>query len=568
MNIENLLLTVQKPARYIGGEWNSVRKEWDLDRTKILLAFPDVYEVGMSYLGMRILYGLVNERDDCLCERVFSPWPDFEGVLRSNKIDLFSLESRSPIKDFDIIGFSLAYELSYTNVLNILDLGGIPKRSRERDDAFPIIIAGGPSCYNPEPIAEFIDAFIVGDGEEVILEIIDAYKAWRGDGKRFAKQGLLRALARIEGVYVPSFYGVEYNEDRTIKRFFPTDKDAPPKIKKRIVKDLDKSYYPTCQIVPNIQIVHDRIAVEILRGCKHACKFCMAGAVYRPYRERSKDEIIRLVRESYKSTGYEEVSLLSLSSGDHSRIKEIMGELNGVFNGKAVSVSVPSLRIQGMLTELPALISCVRKAGLTFAPESGSTALRRSINKDIDLEGLFRVVEESFKLGWNRVKLYFMIGLPTETEKDVSDIITVMEEIANLKRAGGGRPCHVTASINAFVPKPHTPFQCNGMESLDVLYEKRQMLRKNKRSKFLELDFNSFERSYMEGVFSRGDRAIAEVLYDAWEKGCRFDSWLEFFKLDLWLDSFKKVGIDPDFYVKRDRPGTEILPWSFIDLSS
>lgn len=559
--LDELLLTVQKPARYIGGEWNAVKKEWSDDKVKVLLAFPDVYEIGMSYLGLKILYGILNKRDDCLCERVFAPWIDFEGVLRKNNIELFSLESRRPIREFDIIGFSLAYELNNTNLLNILDLGGIPKKSSERTAEDPLIIAGGTSCCNPEPMAEFIDAFVIGEGEEVILEILEEYKSSKNK-----RQELLRRLAGIEGVYVPALYEVEYNPDDTIKKFSPIGKGIPSKIKKRVVRDLENSFYPTEIIVPNIQIVHERIALEIMRGCRHACRFCQAGQAYRPWRERSKEHILKLAEASYKSTGYEEISLLSLSSGDHRQIREIIEGLNKIFKDRAVSISIPSLRIEDVLEYLPVLLSQVKKPGLTFAPETGSIHLRDVINKKIDIDKLFKACSESFRRGWQRVKLYFMIGLPGEKDEDILSIAELIYKISNLKKDTGGGPAHVRASINAFAPKPHTPFQWAGMESIECLYKKKDMLRSRVRSKMIKLDFHSFEMGYLEAALSRGDRRLSGVIYDAWRSGARFDGWQDLFNHTLWQDSFKKRGIDPHFYAARRRGPDEILPWDFIDI--
>ncbi|MCX5668066.1 MAG: TIGR03960 family B12-binding radical SAM protein [Candidatus Omnitrophica bacterium] len=440
-NLSELLLQVQKPARYIGGEWNMVKKEWTPLKVKVLLAFPEVYEVGMSYLGLKILYGILNKRDDCLCERVFSPWTDFEEILRKNKMSLFSLESHRAIKEFDIIGISLAYELNYTNALNLLDLGGIPLKSSERGEDDPIVIAGGPACYNPEPMSEFIDAFVIGDGEEVVCELIDVYKNFVN------RKDKLREFAKIPGVYVPSLYEAAYNDDGTIKSFLPKEKDLPRKIQKRVVEDLDSSFYPTDQLVPYIQIVHDRIMLEIMRGCKHACKFCQAGTTYRPRRERSKETIVRIAKETYSKTGYEEITLLSLSSGDHSHIREIVEELNSEFKEKGVSVSVPSLRIEDSLSRLPALISQVKKSGLTFAPEAGSECLRKVISKNIDMEKLVEVLRESYRSGWRRVKLYFMIGLPSEKDEDLEDIVKLLYKVSNLKREIDGKDAQVTYSL-------------------------------------------------------------------------------------------------------------------------
>jgi radical SAM family uncharacterized protein len=573
--LNELLLTVQKPGRYVGGEWNSVKKEWTADKVKVLLAFPDTYEIGSSYLGTKILYGILNEREDCLCERVFAPWPDFEKVLRENKIDLFSLESRKPIREFDIIGFSLAYELSYTNVLNILDLGGIPVRSRDRNDEHPIIIAGGPSCYNPEPMADFIDAFLIGDGEEAILEIIEIYKKVgdprpqsKGRGRRGpgARKKILKQLSKIKGAYVPSFYITEYNEDGTIKKFYPIEDGVPEVVNKRVVADLDRSFYPAKQIVPNIQIVHDRIALEIMRGCKHACSFCQASAIYRPVRERSKDTIMKLAKEAYAATGYDEISLLSLSSGDYKYIVDVIRELNDEFGEKRVSISVPSLRIEKAIDQLPSLLSKVRKSGLTFAPEAGSDSLRKRLHKDIDIEKLFASVRESYKLGWRRVKLYFMIGLPSESEEDVAAISDLVRKISDLKREIDSKPATVAVSINAFVPKPHTVFQREAMEDSASLENKRINLASSLKSRLIELSFHSFQMSRLEAVFSRGDRRVSNAIFEAWNAGARFDGWSEMLDFNIWKEAFVKAGIDQAFYIYRKRDPGEILPWSFIAL--
>ena len=562
-NLEDLLLAVRKPGRYTGGEWNSVKKEWSAGRVKVLLAFPDVYEVGMSYLGIKILYGILNDRDDCLCERVFSPWTDFEDALRKNNIELFSLESRKPIREFDIIGFSLAYELTFTNVLNILDLGGIPKRSSERDDQDPIIIAGGPSVYNPEPMAEFIDAFVIGDAEEAVGEIVEAYKVSKYQSIKVSRKEFLRRLAGIKGVYVPSLYSVGYNEDGTIKSFSPLDTTGPSVIEKRIVRDFDNAFYPVKQVVPNIEIVHNRIAIEIMRGCKHGCRFCQATVAYSPCRERSKENILKLAKEAYAATGYDEISLLSLSSGDHSRIKEIIESLNSEFSAKTVSVSVPSLRVEG-ISGLPALISKVRKSGLTFAPEAGSEALRKSVNKNIDVKKLFEAASESFAHGWRHVKLYFMIGLPSETDEDILEIAYLVKKLSNLKTEIDGKPAHVTISVNVFIPKPHTFFERQHMCGAEEAERKMNMLKKNLKSNVVKLSFHPFRVSYIEAVLSRGDRRVSEAIFEAWKAGSRFDAWQEMFNFDIWTGAFEKRGISPQFYLKRVFRPDELLPWSFI----
>jgi len=567
---EDILLTIQKPGRYTGGEWNSVRKVWTDDKVKFLLAFPDLYEVAMSHLGIKILYGILNARQDALCERVFAPWADLEKALRENALPLSSLESRKAMKEFDIVGFSLAYELSYTNVLNMLDLGGIPLRSDDRSDEDPVVIAGGPCCYNPEPMADFIDAFVIGDGEEIIGEIVDAYKECRVQGSGFGVQGtgmrkrFLRKLSGIEGVYVPSLYRVEYNEDMTVKNFSPTEDGLPDNIKKRVIRDLDTAYYPTDQIVPNIQVVHDRITIEIMRGCKHACSFCQASAVYAPPRQRSKDTILCLAEETYERTGYDEISLLSLSSGDHSEIIGITKELNRIFKNRSVSISLPSLRVEDIAEHLPALVSEVKKSGLTFAPEAASGILRKSINKNIDMDKLFKAVTESYKLGWRRVKLYFMIGLPGEKEADLAEIPALVNKISGLRRETGGGPANVAVSVNAFIPKPHTALEREAMETPEILSVKRDLLKNTLRSKFAELSFHPIVMARMEAVFSRGDRRLSEAIIAAWRSGARFDGWQEIFNMDLWIAAFKDSGLDPDFYSSRKRPKDEVLPWDFI----
>jgi radical SAM family uncharacterized protein len=564
-NLNDLLLTVQRPGRYVGGEWNTMKKDWTAGRVKFLIAFPDVYEVGMSHLGIKILYGLLNDREDVLCERAFAPWPDMEKVLRENRIGLFSLESRKTLKDFDIVGFSLSYELGYTNVINMLDLGGIPIHSSDRSGADPIVIAGGPACYNPEPMADFIDAFVIGDGEDAALEIVDAYKsvdrAGRSEGRR---NRVLRKLAAIEGVYVPSLYIVEYNDDGTIKSFEPKEPGVPAVVMKRTVKNLDDAYYPTKQIVHNIQTVHDRITIEIMRGCKHACSFCEASAVYRPCRERSTEKVLELARKTYTETGYDEISLLSLSSGDHPHILDMMRRLNDEFRGKSVSVSMPSLRVEDMVKYLPTMISEVRKSGLTFAPEAGSERLRGRINKRIDIDKLFEAARESYRMGWRRVKLYFMIGLPTEEDADVAEIASIANRISDIRREVDGRPASVAVSINAFIPKPHTAFEREGMDSPDAIARKKTALRNAMKSRSIELSFHPADISRLEAVFSRGDRRLGKVIELSWEYGARFDGWQELFNRQIWDRAFDASGIDPDFYSTRRRPNEEKLPWKLI----
>lgn len=548
--LTEILQSVRKPGRYIGCEWNSALKKSTDDIVRVLLAFPDAYEIGMSHLGIKILHGILNRRVDCICERVFSPWVDFEEALRRSDMRLFSLESRRPIREFDIIGFSLSYELSYTNVLNMLDLGGIPLKSSDRDDGCPVVIAGGPACFNPEPMADYIDAFLMGDGEDAVLEIVDAYKM-SGRVSSGRRQRVLKELSGIKGVYVPSVH-----------------ETGKVKICRRVVTDLDTAYYPVDQIVPNIGIVHDRLAIEIMRGCKHACRFCQAQAIYGPARERSAATVVDIARRSYLATGYDEISLLSLSSVDHSELHRMIVDMNREFCHRGVSLSVPSLRVEDSLKELPTLISAVKKTGLTFAPEAGTERLRAFLNKNIDIQKLYDSCSEAFGRGWRKVKLYFMIGIPGESDEDIVGIADMIMKVSSLKSDMGGAPAQVTASINPFVPKPHTPLERHPMDTIGSLRRKRDLLRSCIKSRRIDLDFNSLERSQVEAVLSRGDRAIGRVIYEAWRSGARFDGWQDMFRYETWKASFERCGVDPSRYVYREIPASEGLPWGFVSIRS
>lgn len=565
--IDKILLAVQKPGRYTGGEWNSVAKEWHPETLKVCLAFPDIYEIGMSHLGLKILYGILNRERDILCERSFCPWPDFEQQLRQNDIPLFSLESRRSLRDFDILGFSLSYELCYTNMLTMLDLASIPLRSAERGERDPIVIAGGPACYNPEPIADFIDAFLIGDAEDAVLEMALIVKNVKIKKNPEARKTILRELSSIKGVYVPSMYGTQYTEGGSIKRFFPIDKEAPYPISKRIVRDLDSAYYPTEQIVPNISVVHDRIALEIMRGCKHRCGFCQACMEYLPARERSAQKIVELAMEAYRSTGLDEISLLSLSSGDYSGIEELIAKLNGNFAGLGVSISVPSLRVEDIVDKLPLLISVVKKSGLTFAPEAASARLRSSIGKNINIEKLFQAAEESYRRGWKRVKLYFMIGLPGETDEDVVKIAELAMSLSDLKRRIDGRPAAIALSVNAFLPKPHSVLENNTMEDMQSLKRKQAILRNAIKSRNIELSIHSIEMSRLECLLGRGDRRVAVLIHEAWKRGAKFDGWKESFNMSIWEEALRAIGMDPEFYITRSVSKDEVLPWDFIETS-
>ncbi len=554
-----ILPQVMKPARYLGNEWNVVKKDFNSQRLKFCLCFPDVYEIGMSHVGFKILYHLLNEKEDIVCERVFTPWVDMESIMRDKKIPLFSLESKKSLREFDVIGFSLQYEMNYTNVLNMLDLASIPLKAKERSSEHPLVIAGGPCSFNPEPMAEFFDAILIGEAEEALPEMLEVIKATKDKTK------VLNQWLKMPGVYVPSFYLAEYNSDSTIKAIKPTEENTPKRIKKRIIKNFDSAYYPTRQIVPYIQIIHDRISLEVMRGCPNRCAFCQATSVYSPSRKRSLKNILRLAEETFKHTGHDEISLVSLSTGDHPQILKIMKKLIEMFKSKGVSISLPSLRIENVLRQFPQLISSIKKTGLTFAPEAGSERLRSVINKNIRIKKLDECVVETAKAGWRRVKLYFMIGLPSETDKDIEKIAELILAVANPNKDKNKPAVSVTASISPFVPKPHTPFQWEPMESQQALYNKRGILKKGIHKKSIKLKIHDIELSFLEAVLSRGDRKLADVIMLAWRKGAKFDGWQEFFKYQLWGEALRDCNIDPHFYVERKRDFKEILPWDHID---
>lgn len=555
---EELLEQVRKPGRYLGNEWNSVKKDLAKMSIRFALVFPDLYEIGMSHLGFKILYHLLNKKDDIACERVFSPDSDLEAILRRESLPLFTLESKEPIANFDVIGFSLSYELNYTNVLNVLDLGGIPLAAEERDERYPIIIAGGSSVCNPEPIARFIDLFFIGEAEEAMFEVLDEIKAHK-KRPEYRKTELLKSLSRIKGVYVPSFYATSNNEDGSIKDFKALHEWVPRTVAKRIVDDLESSFYPTKQIVPFINIVHDRVSIEIMRGCPNLCRFCQARVLYHRKRERLPETIIRLAKESIAETGYEEISLLSLSSGNHSQIVCVIRDLICEFLPKGISVSLPSLRIDKILKEFPALLSRIKKSGLTFAPEAGSERLRQIIRKDIDIEQLIPAIDAACASGWSRVKLYFMIGLPTESYEDIDCMINQISEIT-----GRHRNISVTVSITSFMPKPHTPFQWRGMMTEEELNARIIYIKKKIKTRRVRLKFHDVRLSILEGIFSRGDRRLSGVLLRAFNKGCRFDGWDDRLNYAAWMESFREEGIDPNLYLKKSS-FTAILPWEHID---
>ena len=563
--LEKLMLSVQKPGRYSGGEINSVIKDKNAVDVRFAFCFPDTYEIGMSHLGMKILYSQFNDREDIWCERVFAPWIDFEQIMRENDIPLFALESRDPIKDFDIIGFTLQYELSYTNVLNMLSLAGIPLKSSERKSLAPLVVAGGPCACNPEPIAEFIDLFFLGEGEEVDLELIDLYKKY---GKNGDKQEFLKEAARIPGVYVPSLYDIEYNDDNTVKSITPKD-NAPKTVRKRIISDMDNVYYPDRFVVPYIEIVHDRAVQEIFRGCIRGCRFCQAGYIYRPVREKSPEIANRQALDLCRNTGYDEISLSSLSTSDYTQLESLLNSMLDWANKDNVSLSLPSLRVDNFSKELLDKISHVRKSGLTFAPEAGTQRLRDVINKNVTEEEIMRTCLMAFQGGYTSVKLYFMLGLPTETDDDIRGITELGQKIVNLfynmENKPKGKSVNVSISVSTFVPKPFTPFQFEPQITIEEMRRRQKVLRDSVTTKKVSVSWHESSVSFLEGVFARGDRRLGKVIETAVERGCRFDGWDECFSLEKWLDAFNECGVDPVFYTSRERSFDEILPWEHLD---
>ena len=564
--LEKLLPLVQKPARYTGGELNSVMKDKDRVDIRFAFCFPDSYEIGMSHLGIKILYDIANKREDTWCERVFAPWEDMEKLMRENGIPLYALESGDPIRDFDFIAFTLQYELCYTNVLNMLDLAGLPVRAADRKGLSPIVIGGGPCACNPEPIAAFFDLFSLGDGEEVNSEIMDLYAAHKKRGS--SKEAFLRDAARIPGVYVPSLYDVSYNGDGTVRAVEPKD-GAPARITKRIIKDLDNVAYPETFVVPFIDVVHDRVTHEIFRGCIRGCRFCQACFLNRPIREKSPDVINEQCKTLCKNTGYDEISLCSLSSSDYSRIEELLSELLEWTPEKKVNVALPSLRVDNFSDELMQKLTNVRRSGLTFAPEAGTQRMRDVINKNVTEEEMLETARIAFSGGYSAVKLYFMLGLPTETDADVEGIgllaKKVVDEFYRNPDRPKGRGCTVGISASSFVPKPFTPFQWEPQATREELRHKQQHLKETLPSKKINVSFHDIQTSFLEAVFARGDRRLADVLETAWRRGCKFDGWNEFFRFDTWTEAFAACGLDPEFYANRRREYTEVFPWDHLD---
>lgn len=564
--VEKILQYVQKPARYAGGELNSVVKNVQDISLRYAFCFPDTYEIGMSHLGMKIIYGLVNEREDAWCERVFAPDSDMEEQMRKNNVPLFALESGDYIKDFDIIGFTLQYELSYTNVLNMLDLAGIPLLSKDRTSLTPIVCCGGPCACNPEPVADFFDIVFLGDGEESTNQVLDLLKVCKEKG--LSKPEFLLKAKDIQGVYVPSFYVDEYNEDGTLKSLTPKN-GAPEKVKKAVVSDLDKCYYPKSFVVPFINIVHDRAVEEIFRGCIRGCRFCQAGFIYRPIREKSVETINNQSKALIASTGYDEISLCSLSTSDHSCVNEMLSSLIDWTVKDKINLSLPSLRVDNFSDELVEKLNMVRKSGLTFAPEAGTQRLRDVINKNVTEEEVVRTCTKAFDNGWTTVKLYFMMGLPTETMEDIEGIANLGTEVIHAfyknpnRQKGTG--VQVNISCASFIPKPFTPFQWESEDNMESLKAKQKHLLESIPTKKIKVSFHETPTSLIEGVLARGDRRLNAVILDAYKNGCTFDSWDDRFNFDGWMNAFEKNNIDPHFYTQRQRDFSELLPWDHLD---
>ena len=569
---DEILLNIEKPARYIGNEVNSVMKDKNQVDIRFCMCFPDVYEIGMSHLGIQILYDMFNQREDTWCVSVYSPWPDLDKVMREEQIPLFALESQDPVKDFDFLGITIQYEMCYTNILQVLDLSQIPLRAADRTEEHPFVMGGGPCAYNPEPLAPFFDMFYIGEGETVFNDLLDIYKEWKKSGK--SRKEFLEMAAKVPGIYVPAFYDVEYHEDGTIKAFTPNNPHAKEKIEKQVVMDVTHTYYPRKPVVPFIKATQDRVVLEIQRGCIRGCRFCQAGMLYRPTRERDLEFLKDTARALIENTGHEEISLSSLSSSDYSELPELIDYLIEECSARKVNISLPSLRIDAFSLDVMSKVQDIKKSSLTFAPEAGSQRLRDVINKGLTEEVILEGAARAFQGGWTRVKLYFMLGLPTETEEDMKGIAHLAEEIAKKyyeipKDQRHGR-CQIVVSTSFFVPKPFTPFQWAGMfrkeDYLDKAKVVKEEIRAQLNQKSIKYNYHEADVTVLEGILARGDRKVADVLEAAYKKGAIFDSWSEYFRYDLWMEAFEELGIDPEFYTLRERSLEEIFPWDFISI--
>ncbi len=568
---DEILLSIQQPARYIGGEINSVCKDPSSVDVRFAMCFPDVYDIGMSHLGIQILYDMLNKMPDVYCERVYSPWTDLDAIMREKHIPLFAIESQDPVKDFDILGITLQYEMCYTNILQILDLSGIPLHGSDRTWDDPIVIGGGPCAYNPEPIAEFFDLFYIGEGETAYRQLIDIYKDSRKNGE--SRETFLKRAAGVPGIYVPSLYEPEYHEDGTLKAFRPTCPEAPEKVVKQLVLDMTEAVYPEKPLVPFIKVTQDRVVLEIMRGCIRGCRFCQAGMISRPVREKNVERLKDLAYKMLKNTGHEEISLSSLSSSDYRSLEELVRFLIEEFHGKGVNVSLPSLRIDAFSLDVMSKVQDVKKSSLTFAPEAGSQRLRDVINKGLTEEEILQGAADAFKGGWNRVKLYFMLGLPTETVEDMEGIALLSEKIAEeyyeIPKDQRNGKVQVVASTSFFVPKPFTPFQWARMSTKEEFLDKARVVNRKMKEmlnhKSLKYNWHEADVTVLEGVLARGDRRVAAVIEEAYRNGALYDAWSESFRNDIWMKAFETCGVDIDFYTTRERSLDELFPWDFID---